>query len=193
VAELELEGRAAEGVCEHLVAEADAEDRVVRNQIRDRLVDVGQGGGIPGAVGEEDGVGPVFTHLLAGRGGREDLHLEAVVHELAVDGVLGAEVEGGDAELLRRDRGRVHRRPDGEVRGVVVRRIAGAPDEGCLAGDVLYVVGAGHVLPRFRALDGLGVGYRQRAKAALHRAVDAEFFREGTGVDFADAGNTVLA
>jgi hypothetical protein len=99
VAEFELEGRAAQGMGDHLVPEADAEDGIVRQQVGDRLVDVGQRGGIAGPVGEEDRVGPVLPDLFGRRSAGQDMHLEAVVHELAVDRALRAIVEGGDAEL----------------------------------------------------------------------------------------------
>jgi len=51
VAEFEFKGRTAEGVREHLVAEADAENRVIGNQLGYGLVDVAEGSGIAGAVG----------------------------------------------------------------------------------------------------------------------------------------------
>ena len=70
VAELQLEGRAAEGVGEDLVAEADAEDRELADESRDFLVDVAEGGGIAGAVGEEDAV-RIFRQHLGGGGGGE--------------------------------------------------------------------------------------------------------------------------
>ena len=52
---------------------------------------------------------------------------------------------------------------------------------------------AEHEMPGLRALHGFGVGEGERAKTALHGAVDAEFFGEGAGIDLADAGNAVLA
>jgi hypothetical protein len=107
VAELELESRAAERVGEHLMTEADAEDRVVRQQAADGLVDVGQGGRVAGAVREEHRVHAVFAHLLVSRCGGEHMHVEAVADELAEDGELRAVVEGRNLELLlRRDRQR---------------------------------------------------------------------------------------
>ena len=78
VAELELEGLAAERVAEHLVAEADAEDRFFPDQLAELGVDVGERRGIAGAVGEENAVGVLRQHLGGGGGGGHHLHLEAV-------------------------------------------------------------------------------------------------------------------
>ena len=100
VAELEFERRAAEGVREHLVTQANPEYREVGDERGDGFVDVGESGGIAGAIRKKDGVGLMFADLLVGRGGREDLDLEAVVHELAINAVLGAVVERGDAEFF---------------------------------------------------------------------------------------------
>jgi hypothetical protein len=120
------------------------------------------------------------------------MHVEAVADELAEDGELRAVVEGRDLELLlRRDR-QALRGADGEILGVVARGVAGLPVIGFLAGRVLHVVAAGHVLPGLGLLDGLGVAEREGGEAALHRAVDAEFFRERAGVDLADAGDAVF-
>ena len=57
VAELELVGAAAEREPEDLVPEADAEDRHLAEQRARRSRRVRHGGGIAGAVGQEDAVG----------------------------------------------------------------------------------------------------------------------------------------
>ena len=120
VTEFEFKRRAAEGVREHLVAEADAENGVIGNQLRHGLVDVAQGGGIAGAVGEEYRVDFMLADFFgAGRGG-EHVDVETVAHEFAKNGVLRAEIEGGDLEALRRWRRGLKRGADGEVSGVVV-------------------------------------------------------------------------
>ena len=192
VAELELESGSAEGVRQHLVAEADAEDWVVRDEAGDGLVDVGQGGGIAGAVGEEHAVGVVGLDLLGGGGGGENLHVEAVVDKLAEDAVLRAEIKGGDCETFGRRVGQAEGGADGDVDGVVVGGVGRAPDVGGLASGVLDVVTAGHVVPGLGLGDGVGIGERERGEAALEGAFDAEFFGERAGVDFADAGDAVF-
>jgi len=51
MAKFEFKRRAAEGVREHLVTEADAENRVIGNKLCHGLVDIAEGRGIAGAVG----------------------------------------------------------------------------------------------------------------------------------------------
>ena len=113
VAELEFKGGAADGVGDHLVAEADAEGGELGYERRDGAVHVVEGGGVAGAVGEEEAVGLVRKNLLGGGGGGEDLDLEAVADELAEDGVLGAEIKGGDAVVGRDGGGEAEGRAGG--------------------------------------------------------------------------------
>ena len=76
VAEFEFEGVAAEGEAEKLVAEADAEYRLAGgDQVFHRLNGVADGGGVPGAVREEDAVGIVGEHFLGRRGAGDDRDL----------------------------------------------------------------------------------------------------------------------
>ena len=73
VAELQLERAPAEREREHLVAEADAEERqpARRRSARTFAHDVRQRGRIAGTVAEEDAVGTVRQHLARRRGRRE--------------------------------------------------------------------------------------------------------------------------
>ena len=96
VAEFELEGLAADGVAEDLVAEADGEDGFARQQDADLAVDVVEGGGIAGAVGEENAVGLQGEHVLGGGAGIDDRDLEAGLAQAAQDVVLHAEIIGDD-------------------------------------------------------------------------------------------------
>ena len=57
VAEGQLVGLEADGAAEQLVAEADAEDRPLADQLADGLDDVAERRRVAGAVGEEDDVG----------------------------------------------------------------------------------------------------------------------------------------
>ena len=79
VAEGELVGLEADGTTEQLVAEADPEDRLVADQAADRVDDVVEGGGIAGAVGEEDDVGLLGQDLLGGAGAGQQRQLAAVL------------------------------------------------------------------------------------------------------------------
>ena len=66
VAEGELVGLEADRAAEQLVAEADAEDGLLADQLADGVDDVVEGGGVAGAVGEEDDVGVLGEDLLGG-------------------------------------------------------------------------------------------------------------------------------
>ena len=68
VAELQFEGRAAEGVGDHLMPEADSEHRKIGQKGGDGLMNIRQGGRISGTVGKEDGVGLQGARLLGGGG-----------------------------------------------------------------------------------------------------------------------------
>ena len=57
VAERQLEGLEADRAAEQLVAEADADDRPLADQLADGLDDVVERRRVAGAVGEEDEVG----------------------------------------------------------------------------------------------------------------------------------------
>ena len=192
MAELELESGAAESVGDHLVAEADAEDRVVGHEAGDRLVDVGECGGVAGTVGEEDAIGGVLLDLLSGGGSGENFYVETVVNEFAEDGVFGAKIEGGDGKALRGSLWQAEGGASGDVGGVEAGGVFGAPEVGLGAGGVLDVVGAGHVVPAAGAGDGVGFGDGQGGEAALHGAVHAEFFGEGAGIHITDTRDTVF-
>ena len=66
VPEFELKGFCAEGVGNDLVAEADAEGRIMLNEFFDGGVGVGDGGGVAGAVGKEESLGVEFANRFGG-------------------------------------------------------------------------------------------------------------------------------
>ena len=101
MSELQLVGLTAEREAEQLVAEADAEDRLLADQLADvrdlRLERLG----IARAVGEEDAVGIQREHVLGGRQRRDNRHAAARLHQPAQDVVLDAEIVGDDVVLRR--------------------------------------------------------------------------------------------
>ncbi|CAM5561573.1 hypothetical protein SBADM41S_01617 [Streptomyces badius] len=106
VAVLQLVGAEAERAAEDLVAEADAEERGGALQHAAHQGDRVVGGGrVAGAVGEEDAVGLDRVHLFQGGGGGQDVHLDAALGHPVRGHALDAEVDRGDGELLRADRG----------------------------------------------------------------------------------------
>ena len=99
MAELELERLRAAGQAEQLVAEADAEDRLLAEQAADRADRVVERLGVAGAVREEDAVGLVREHFFGGGGAGQDRHAAAQVDQVARDVPLHAVVEGDDVGL----------------------------------------------------------------------------------------------
>ena len=103
VAELELEGLAAEGLAQELVAQADAEDRDPASSAAVRIrrpqgsrSASSQGAGVARAVGEEDAVGLVVEDRLGRHGAGDDRHPAADLDQVAEDVPLHAEVERHD-------------------------------------------------------------------------------------------------
>ena len=190
VAELQLVGRSADGVRDDLVTETDAEDRVGLDEIGHGFVGILQGGGVAGAVGQEDAVG-VEGADLGGRGaGREDVDVEAGSDEAAEDGGLGTEVIGRDAELGGATLRLVEvRARDGEglaIAGLGVEVIRS------LAGDVLDEVGADGAGPGAGTLEGFFVGDAFGREAGLHHAGRTQLLGQRAGVDAFDAGDAIL-
>ncbi len=94
MAELQLVGLAAHRQAEQLVAQADAEDGL----LADQLADVGdlrlERLGIAGAVGEEDAVGIQRQHVFGGGERRDHGDAAARLHQAAQNVVLDAEIVG---------------------------------------------------------------------------------------------------
>ena len=105
VPELQLVGAEAERAPEHLVAEADAEQRHARVEHRadqrDRVVG---GRRVAGAVGHEDPVGADREQLVRGDRRRQHVHVGAALGQPARRHGLDAQVQRGDgaASLAQR-------------------------------------------------------------------------------------------
>ena len=125
VPERQLDRLGAQGPAEQLVAEADAEDRHLAEQLADRLDGVGHLSRVARPVGQEDAVGLASQHVGRRRRGRDDVD-RAEAGEVAKDRPLDAEVVGDDRErAIGADRVR-RRRGDGgdeiDARRCPVRR-----------------------------------------------------------------------
>ena len=93
MAELQLVGLGPAGQAQELMPQADAEDRLLAQQVADGLLRVVQRLGIAGTVGEEHAVG-LLLQDLGGRGrARQDGHPAAHVEEVAGDVPLHAVVQ----------------------------------------------------------------------------------------------------
>ena len=104
MAELELEGLAAQGNPQKLMAQADAENRGLADQAVDGVVGIGQRFRIAGSVGQEHPIGFMGQHLL-GRGiARKHRHPAAELGQAAQDVPLHPEIES-DNVVFRRLRG----------------------------------------------------------------------------------------
>lgn len=94
--ELELERLRAAGQTEQLVAEADAEDRLLAQQAANRADRVVERLGIAGAIREEHAVRLDGEHVFGGGGPGQDRHPAAHVEEVPWDVPLHAEIECDD-------------------------------------------------------------------------------------------------
>ena len=127
VAEGELEGVEADRPAEQLVAEADAEDRLLADQLADGADDVVERGGVAGAVGEEDEVGVLGEDLRRARPAGQQRHPAAALAELADDRELDPGVDADDVGAVAlEDDGLGGRHGRGEV-GARHRRLGGDP------------------------------------------------------------------
>ena len=85
VTEFEFVGCGAHGEAEELVAEADAEDGFLADEFFQGVLDVGDGFGVAGAVGDEDAVGFEVEDFFGGGEGGDDGDAEAGLDEVAED------------------------------------------------------------------------------------------------------------
>ena len=102
VAELQLEGLGAERVGNNLVTQANAEGRVLLDQLLDRRVGVIDRSRITGAVGQEHAIRIEGLDLVRRCAGGEHVHVKTVVLQFAVDRELGTEVQRSDFVALDR-------------------------------------------------------------------------------------------
>ena len=93
VAEGQLEGLQAHRAAQQLVAEADAEHRQLADQLAHGVDDVVERRRVAGAVGQEDGVGPVGEQVLGAGRARVKLDPRAARAQVGDDRVLDAGVD----------------------------------------------------------------------------------------------------
>lgn len=96
MAELEFVGASAVGEGHDLVTETDAEEGCFPDELLDVGNDVGQGGGIAGAVADEDGVRVVAEDFFRGGLGRDYGYVHLLLGESGEDVAFDAEVVGND-------------------------------------------------------------------------------------------------
>ena len=101
MAELQLEGAAAESQAAELMAEANAEDRHAAEQLANIRDGVGDRLGIAGAIREKNAVGLQREHVFRGSLRRDDGHVAIVIDEQAQNILLDAEIVGDHAIALR--------------------------------------------------------------------------------------------
>jgi len=102
VPERQLERLAAERATQQLMAEADAEDRNLSQQLADGLHGVPDHRRIPRAIAEKHAIGAsIRQHRRCTGRGRDHFH-RAQPAEMAQDGRLDPEVKGDDATRRRR-------------------------------------------------------------------------------------------
>ncbi len=166
MAEGQLEDGGAQGAGQQLVAQADAEDGHLAEQLADGVRGVAHGGRVAGSVGQEHAVGLASQHLGGRGGGRH--HLDGGdLAQLGQDGPLDAEVVGHHPTGAVADRVRL-----------------GAGDGGHQVDAVGARLGPGRV---GQLVD------RGGAEGAGHGARGAQVAGQATGVDPGDAGQVVVA
>ncbi len=162
MAERQLERLEADGATQQLVTEADADDRLLAEHASNGVADVVEGGGVAGAVGEEDQIRIRREHRLGGRSAGEQGQAAVALAKLADDAVLDPGVE--------RD----------HVRAVAV-------ELDCLLGaDRAREVGAGHRGLRGDLRARVSLGDLGREQPPAHRAAIADVTNERARVDAAD-------
>src|SRR5436190_154452 len=88
MAELQFEGRSAEGEAENLMSKTNSENRFLIHQIVHRLVCVGQRSWIARPVGKKDSVGIDGQHFVRSCRGRDNRNGEAFLAQQAQDVLL---------------------------------------------------------------------------------------------------------
>ena len=159
MAERELEGLQADRPAEELVAEADADDRLLADNAPNRVDDVVQRRGVAGAVRQEHQVRLVREHCLSADGARQKSQPAIPLAELPNDGELDAGVDADDVRPVAVD----------------LDRLCGSH-------------GAGEVSARHRGLGGdsacgLGLGEGGGEEPAAHGAEVADVANQRPGVD----------
>ena len=179
MAEFQLVGLAAHGQAEQLVAQADAEDGL----LADQLADVGhlrvQRLGIAGAVGEEDAVGLERQHVFGGSERRNHRDAAAGLHQAAQDVVLDAEIVGHHVEARLGRRGRPARRASRRPPAWSTR--SGSAVVTRLARSRPAMVG----MARAFSTSCCGVGFDGREHAA-HHAAGAQMADQRARVEIGD-------
>ena len=196
VSELQLESFSADGVAEHLVPEADAENRRAAHELADVVMHIRERGRIAGAVGKEDAVGLQREHVLGGKIRRHHAHAEAFLPQPAEDVRLHSEIIRDDLVLHRRQLFEdlvafadfhicavaLH---DGPLRRELAVRI---PVERRVRRDLFHKIRPGHRRRALRTGDR-GVHIEFARDARLHRAARAQVLRERARVHALDAGD----
>ena len=175
MAERQLVGAEAESAPEQLVAEADSEERQPRTQHSPKQLHMIVGcRGVSWAVRVEDRTRPQRKDFGGCHGLRKHVHIEAAGGEVAQRGLLHPQIEHRDrADPLAR-------RFDVPLRG---------------HRDLCGEVAAGHRCPLAHDRELLGFderGIGTGKDAGPHRASIAKSPGDGTGIDAADADDSLL-
>ena len=184
VAELELFHLGAAGEADHLVPQADAEQRHAADELAHLGVGLLHGIRVARAVGQKDAVGVARQDLL-GRGiPRHDRELAARAHEALEDAALDAAV------VHRHAVARLGGRGGGEVVGG--RQVGGGVGMRLGAAHRAHEVLAHERGRRIEQLDELGDAEDLGGDDALLGTVIAQMAHEGTRVDALDAHDAHL-
>src|ERR1051326_1708989 len=167
------------------MSETNPEDGDLAHEIAHRAVSIVQGFRITGPVGQEHAARLVAHHFVRGRGRGDDLHAKAALTKSSEDVVLDTEIKGNDRYLGVRKIARVvHSAVSVALNSPrLAQLIFWVPCKRLPVSDLFHVVHADDALPVPRSLESLCIAQVLSRDARLHRALDAELFRQGTGID----------
>ena len=194
VSELQLERPPAERVAEHLVAQADAEDRPLTDEFAHGAMHVIQRGRITRPGGKKDAVRVERQHLRRAGARRDHPHLEPVLPQPAQDVALQTVIVGDDVVAHRRQLGHLRIGVTGGARHVppAAVRVVRVPVVLIGRGDHPHIIPAHPPLPRPRAVAGFLRREILRRETGFHRALFTKVPGQRPRVDALQTDDAVL-
>ena len=190
MAELQFKGVPAKRVTEHLVPEANSEDRCLPDQPPHRVVRITERARIAGTVRKKNTVRFQGQRFLRRRARWHHRDSKTHLSQPAQDVFLQAVIVGDNLVAHGRQGLRSHfvcaplrHRPER------ARAILRVPFVGRRSAHFLHIIHPDHALAPHRFVDRGLLGHRLGCEAGLHRAAFAQVARERARIDSLHAGN----